>query len=248
MPIYMPNARKVKLPDFMSPDPTTWVNLYASHGITDPNDKYNECSSESNADTVGPLPISGGEGVKYTLSMIDWDTRWFGLAPLVDITTKSTLWNNLGKLAWFKPSSTTAFQSTGSAMIKHIRGSIETSSRARSGKDWHEKPLSIFLGLRFTSWDDPNASAAGKLFGLPLCLPGLFLDVPEAEDQTLAHWFKEMMGSEVPLRNLVSHNVLAYLQVDWHKPPWHDSTKDRSRCSNRRGTPPRSIWDPGWRL
>ena len=45
MPIDTANARKVKLPDFMSSDPTTWVNLceavFVSHGGTDLNNKYN---------------------------------------------------------------------------------------------------------------------------------------------------------------------------------------------------------------
>ena len=45
MPIDTANARKVKLPDFMSSDPTTWVNLckavFASHSVTDPSNKYN---------------------------------------------------------------------------------------------------------------------------------------------------------------------------------------------------------------
>ena len=45
--------------------------------------------SEINIDIVGPLPASGGEGFKYILSMIDRNTRWFELAPLVDITTES---------------------------------------------------------------------------------------------------------------------------------------------------------------
>ena len=63
------------------------------------------------------------------------------------------------------------------------------------------------------------------MFGLPLCLPGPLLDLPKAEDQTLAHRFKEMM-SRVSLRPLVSTNckqlpptmAWAYLQVDCHKP------------------------------
>ena len=45
MPIDTLNARKMTLPDFMSSDPTTWVNLceavFASHSVTDLNDKYN---------------------------------------------------------------------------------------------------------------------------------------------------------------------------------------------------------------
>ena len=51
------------------------------------------------------------------------------------------------------------------------------------------------------------------------------MDLTEAEDQTLAHWFKEMM-SGVPLRPLVPISskqlppamAWAYLRVDRHKP------------------------------
>ena len=45
--------------------------------------------SEMNVDIVGPLPSLGGEGFKYILSMIDQNTRWFELAPLINITTES---------------------------------------------------------------------------------------------------------------------------------------------------------------
>ena len=53
------------------------------------------------------------------------------------------------------------------------------------------------------------------MFGLPLCLPGSLHDLPNVEDQTLAHWFKHMMAG-VTLQP--PDMAWAYLREDHYKP------------------------------
>ena len=211
--------------------------------------------SAINVDLVGPLPPAGGEGYRYILSIIDRNSRWFELLPLTNIDAAtvcralvsgwisrygvpaviysdrgsqfvSSLWNNLGQLLGFKPSTTTSYHPQGNGLVERLHRSIKASLRARRTVNWLDDLPWVALGLRAAPREDSGVSAAERVFGLPLVLPGTFLDAPEAEDQSLSSRFQQML-SAVPLTPMVEsklhHEVppmkWAFVRVDSHKPP-----------------------------
>ena len=109
--------------------------------------------------------------------------------------------------------------------MERIHCSIKASLWACSASNWQEDMPLVCLGLRSAPREDSNISAAKRVFGLPLCLPGPLLNLPDIKDQPLAHRFKQMMAG-VPLQPLVQTDgkqlppdmAWAYLRVDRHKP------------------------------
>jgi transposase InsO family protein len=210
--------------------------------------------SAINIDLVGPLPSTGGEGYRYILSIIDRHSRWFELMPLVSMDTASvcralisgwvsrygvpsiiysdrgsqfisSLWSSLGRLLGFSPSTTTSYNPKCNGLVERLHRSIKASLRARRTVNWVDDLPWVALGLRTAPRDDSGVSAAERVFGLPLVLPGTFLDAPEAEDQTLSSRFQQLLSS-VPLTPVKTTNSTtvppmswAFLRVDSHKPP-----------------------------
>jgi transposase InsO family protein len=164
--------------------------------------------SHLHVDLVGPLPTARS-GHTHLLTVIDRTTRWVEAIPLSDTSTAgiaealftgwvarfgvpstissdrgpqftSSVWTAMCKLLGIQHQMTTAYHPQANGMIERFHRQLKDSLRARlCGQDWMTHLPWVLLGLRAAPKEDTAVSSAEMLYGLPLTLPGQFLEAIE---------------------------------------------------------------------
>lgn len=165
-------------------------------------------------DIVGPLPPAQGQ--RYLLTMIDRATGWPEAVPLpniradtvaysffhtwlarygmpTQITTdqgrqfESDLFQRLTRLMGINKLRTTAYHPQSNGILERWHRSLKAALTASlKGPDWIEALPTVLLGLRTASRADLEGSAAERLYGQTLRLPGeVFGPSPAVQDDKL---------------------------------------------------------------
>ena len=227
------------------------------HVIPVPSQRF----SHVHVDLVGPLRSSNGYTHLFTI--IDRSTRWVEAVPMTSTTAKAcadalfsswvarfgvpaqitsdrgpqfagSVWAQLCLLLGIKQLMTTAYHPQANGLVERFHRSLKNSLRARLASDqwfWH-LPW-VLLGLRVVPRDADGESAAERLYGSPLAVPGQFLasEEPPAADflQRLRSTMADFLppapvhcsppDPKVQLPAALQSARFVFVRDDAHKPP-----------------------------
>lgn len=155
-------------------------------------------------DLVGPLPPS--QDHSYLLTIVDRCSRWPEAIPLKKIDTEtcakalifnwisrfgipthitsdrgaqfvSKLWSSMAESLGMKLHHTTAFHPQSNGLVERFHRSLKASLRARlNSANWMNELPWVMLGLRTIPKEDVGISSAEMVYGMPLTVPGSFVD------------------------------------------------------------------------
>jgi transposase InsO family protein len=182
--------------------------------------------SHLHVDLVGPLPCS--QGFTYLFTIIDRTTRWPEAVPLASTSAAdcslallhgwisrfgmpavitsdrgpqftSQIWTALSDLLNLRLSPTTAYHPQSNGLVERFHRRLKDSLRSRlASTSWYSHLPWVLLGLRSSPREDSNTSAAGAVYGAELCLPGQFLDTPEAPSDDFLRRFQSLLAGSAP--------------------------------------------------
>ena len=157
--------------------------------------------SHVHVDILGPWP-AGKDGYRYLLTMIDRSTRWFEVAPLMNVTAETVLDSFLATwvsrfgvpahvttdrgaqftsgtwATWCQQQhvdhiTTTAFHPQANGMVERLHRQVKDALRAReAGAAWFTHLPWVLLGLRAAPKDESGVSTAEVTLGQELVVPG----------------------------------------------------------------------------
>ncbi|GFO09449.1 Pol polyprotein [Plakobranchus ocellatus] len=127
------------------------------------------------------IPLSGTSTTDCARALIrHWISR-FGV-PL-DITSDrgsqftSTLWNEIAHQLGVQLHRTTAYHPQSNGLVERFHRTLKAALKARlQGPNWADELPWVLLGLRTAPKEDFGLSAAELVYGIPLSVPGEFID------------------------------------------------------------------------
>ncbi len=211
-------------------------------------------------DLLGPLPPS--QGFSQLLTIVDHFTRWPEAIPLADTSSKacahallnywvarfglpsdissdrgsqftSQLWAAMAELYGSKLHFTMAYHPQANGLVERFHRHFKSALRARlNGSNWIDELSWILLGIRTSPKEDLKSSSAEMVYGLPLTVPGEFLQtgIRPSPDQQLRQ-LRENAGSLAPVPTsqhgpvtpFVPHTLLVspyvFVRRDMHRNP-----------------------------
>ncbi len=163
--------------------------------------------SHIHVDLVGPLPAS--KGFTYLFTIIDRTSRWPEAIPIAATTTvdcanalfqgwvsrfgvpavitsdcgaqfTSSLWAALCSLLNIQHNQATAYHPQSNGRVERFHRRLKDALRARcAAANWVDHLPWVLLGFRAAARKDDGSTPPQEVFGVPLILPGQFLDSPE---------------------------------------------------------------------
>ena len=221
--------------------------------------------SHVHVDLVGPLPPS--HGFTYLFTMIDRFTRWPEAIPLVNTEAEvlartfssewiarhgvpeqitsdrgpqftSQLWKNVCELMGMSVNSTTAYHPQANGLVERFHRRLKEALRARlTGPNWIDELPWVLLGIRTTPKTDLNTSTAELVYGMPLTVPGDFLQQSNTSEPTdddrrqMLTQLREKVGRLAPIPPATHKFTRSYVPGDLMKANFVFVRVDSSRKS-----------------
>jgi hypothetical protein len=92
----------------------------------------------------------------------------------------SSIWDTLCSKLGVKHSTTTAYHPHSNGLVERAHRQLKEALKSRlAGATWLDHLPWVLLGLRAAPKDDSNISSAELVYGVPLVLPGVFVDAKE---------------------------------------------------------------------
>ena len=206
-------------------------------------------------DLVGPLPTTS-TGKRYLMTMTDRFSRWLEAIPLstinADTITETFIQHWISRFGipsdivsdrglqftshrfsstmealGIKMNYTTAYHPKSNGLCERQHRRLKEALTAKSG-DWEQALPWVLLGLRNTPRDESDVSAAQQLYGLPLVLPGAFIDLNEASQDHFQRELQKIKNFKPPRPppaqapspcTKIPMMKYCYLRIDAVKPP-----------------------------
>jgi hypothetical protein len=195
--------------------------------------------SHIHVDLVGPLPAS--KGFTYLFNIIDRTSRWPEAIPINATTTvdcanalfqgwvshfgvpavitsdrgaqfTSSLWAALCGLLNIQHNQTTAYHPQSNGMVECFHRRLKDALRACAAANWVDHLPWVLLGLSAAPREDDGSTPTQEVFGMPLILPGQFLDSPEIPPKIFLEQFSKTLSA-------AEHSATRHNTAAAHRPP-----------------------------